>query len=520
LIHFYKRKISLKNNSFAMARGRKSNSSRSTPQKAKPVVEEEDIEEVDLDDEPQKNGKNGFTTVDEVGEVEMEDMEEIELSSDEEDEDEDVCLLVMKRPPVTTKSVDILELGDDEDDAPMIEGGEKAAVNIKEREGSVKEYIETEGLGVLFSSEYGLVLFHLDNVWIDGKQLPPGRTREKLEVGGDVKFYDQSFEGEEYKELSHDAVIHQAVAVWVGDRPDHLLKKVSEADYKSKLEEHRKSFMLYLRGEVFLRAALVRVKGEISGYLNDKIGICEYEDEDGKKNKVFFHTEDVKLFKKDMAEYKKAAKQLLPVGVQCSIDARRVHISGVKEIEYQAVNLIVGPWPSSPHPTLLPGGQKSVAPSYKDSMPTDGPYTFYYLELALEAKLQRKVNQLKEVMGKSKGVVKYDWKDTATVSDKRDQSEWREQFTGKRKFNGQRPTGDGAHQKEIFHSFRAAQEEGLEEEELKSEVKREGKHKVTKKQVEERTWYSQEAWEHGGLRIKDEVKDEEAGGPKKRVKKE
>lgn len=277
-----------------MARGRKSNTSRASPQKAKPVVEEEDIEEVDLDDEPPKNGhgKNGFTTVDEVGdtdEVEMlTEMDEIELSSDEEaDEDEEVVLMVMKRPPVTSKTVDMLELGDDEDDVPMIEGGEKAAVNIKEREATVKEYIETEGLGVLFNKEYGLVLFHLENVWIDGKQLPPGTTRSKLDVGSEVLFYDQSFEGEEYKELSSDSIIHQAVAVWIGERPDHLLKKVSEQDYKAKLEEHRKSFMLYLRGEVFLRAALVRVKGEVSGYLNDNIGIVEYEDEDEKKTQNF-----------------------------------------------------------------------------------------------------------------------------------------------------------------------------------------------------------------------------------------
>merc|ERR1711977_123929 len=329
---------------------------------------------------------------------------------------------------------------------------------------------------------------------------------------------DQSFEGDEYKELSHDGVIHQAVAVWTGDdRPEHLLKKVAEADYKSKLEENRKSFMLYLRGEVFLRAALVRVKGELAGYLNENIGIVDYKDEKDDTKHIFLHVDDVKLFKKDLKDYKKSAKQLMPVGITLSVDARRVHISGVKGIEYQAVSVIVGGWPTTPHPTLLPGGQGSVAPSYE--LPDDGTYTFYYLELALEAKLQRKVNQLKEVMGKSKGEIKYDWKNTATVSDSRDEREWREQFTGKRKGRG--PRGEEAHQKEVFHAFRAAPEEELTEEALKSEVKREGKAKVTTKTVQERTWYSQEAWEHGGLRIKDEVKAEEEGGPqKKRVKKE
>ena len=32
------------------------------------------------------------------------------------------------------------------------------------------------------------------------------------------------------------------------------------------------------------------------------------------------------------------------------------------------------------------------------------------MELALEAKLQRKVNQLKEILTKSKGQIQYDWK--------------------------------------------------------------------------------------------------------------
>ena len=39
--------------------------------------------------------------------------------------------------------------------------------------------------------------------------------------------------------------------------------------------------------------------------------------------------------------------------------------------------------------------------------------------------------------------------------------------------------------------------------------------------LQERTWYTPEAWEHGGLRLKEEVKDETDGStPAKRVKKE
>merc|ERR1711971_1238549 len=140
----------------------------------------------------------------------------------------------------------------------------------------------------------------------------------------------------------------------------------------------------------------------------------------------------------------------------------------------------------------------------------DGTYTFYYLELALEAKLQKKVNQLKEVMGKSKGEIKYDNKNTETITDGKEAMRWREQFTGRRK----RSHKDGDHKKEVFHAFRAAPEGELKEEALKKE----GKSNVTQKQVIERTWYSQEAWEHGGLRIKNEVKNEES--PTKKLKKE
>lgn len=100
-------------------------------------------------------------------------------------------------------------------------------------------------------------------------------------------------------------------------------------------EEHRSTFILYLRGEVFLRAALVRVKGEISGYLNDTMGIIEYKDEKEKKINILFHTEDVKIFRKDLRELGKPAKSVLPVGCLVSVDARRVHVVGAKNIEYQ-----------------------------------------------------------------------------------------------------------------------------------------------------------------------------------------
>merc|ERR1712098_94777 len=262
------------------------------------------------------------------------------------------------------------------------------------------------------------------------------KTRTKIPPGTEVKFFDKTYQGAEYKELSEDSVIHQAVAVWTGERPEHLLKKVQEEEYKKKLEEHRKSFMLYLRGEVSLRAALVRVKCEIAGYLSDTMGIAEHKDDNDK------------VFKKDIREYGKPAKQILPVGCLVSVDARRVHISGVKNVEYQAIAVLAGYWPLTPHPTLLPGGQGSTAPMYE--LPK-GTFTFYYMELALEAKLQRKVNQLKDILKGTKGQIQYDWKQVQYIQSREQYNEWR-QSMGDRGSRRSKVTGH----REVMDTFRAA----------------------------------------------------------------
>merc|ERR1712226_766265 len=56
-------------------------------------------------------------------------------------------------------------------------------------------------------------------------------------------------------------------------------------------------------------------------------------------------------------------------------------------------------------------------------------------------------------------------------------------------------------QREVLDTFKAV---AMTEEDLKDEHRT----RVTQKTVAERTWYTPEAWEHGGLRIKNEVKDE------------
>merc|ERR1712119_223557 len=118
----------------------------------------------------------------------------------------------------------------------------------------------------------------------------------------------------------------------------------------------------------------------------------------------------------------------------------------------------------------------------------------------------------KEILTKSKGQIQYDWKAVQYIQSREQFIDWKQTMGGNRK----PPQKRGP--RECLDQFKATT---MEEEDLKTE----GRTKVTTKQVAERTWYTPEAWEHGGLRIKNEVKGEagmdiDGATPSKRVKKE
>ena len=94
----------------------------------------------------------------------------------------------------------------------------------------------------------------MKHVWINGDQLSPSDTRDSLQLGLPVSFYDQTLQGEQYQRLSQEKVFHQALVVWTGERPSHLMKTIDNlgATYHQSLTEARDSFLLYLNGEVFL----------------------------------------------------------------------------------------------------------------------------------------------------------------------------------------------------------------------------------------------------------------------------
>ena len=78
---------------------------------------------------------------------------------------------------------------------------------------------------------------------------------------------------------------------------------------------------------------------------------------------------------------------------------------------------------------ICPGGQGSAAPKYELPL---GQYTFYYLELALEKKLARKLDDLRRSLLKTKGTIKYDSSlpGTRYISSLAEFQEWQEKMGG------------------------------------------------------------------------------------------
>jgi len=390
----------------------------------------------------------------------LSDEEVVELSGDEDDQvNEEISLLCMKRPlPIPKPSVECVDILDSDEEFPVcIKAQEKKDfINVEEKKGYVKEYIENEGLGVLHSEEHGLVLFHLDSVWIQGDIKEKTITRQRLKLGQQVSYYEKAFEGPGYKVLCREEVICQAVAVWMGERPKHLMKFIdnfNDHDW-ARLEEQRRVFILYINGEVFTPVSMQRVRARVQGYLNNELGLCEVQDENGKLQSVFFHVSDVRIYRKTLREVNLSVFEALPVGLHLSLDAKRVHISSGCEVKYQAIAVFAGSWPLVPHPTLLPGGEGTFAPKF--NIPDDQNYTFYYLELALESRLQNQINMLKQFLEAQPNGIHFEWRGVRQINCKDDLEVWKSHFDpfyGRRQ---RRKYDDNRNNKiEVTHTFKA-----------------------------------------------------------------
>lgn len=487
--------------------------------------------------------------------------DDIYLSSDEdiaEQNNDEVSLVVMKRPPLVpsygdpTTAVECIDLLDSDEEFPVCLGPatETESVAADEKDGYVKEYIENEGLGLIHSgADDGLVLFHLADVLIDGQKYAQTRdTRKHLPIGTHVKFYSKTFESPDFKVLCEEMVMVQAVVVWTSaSRPEHVRRIVDDADaaFWQRLDEFRKTFLLYIKGEVLLGLALARVKGTVKGYYNSEFGLIEVRDATDERVNVVFHVDEVRIFKKPVADWNLGPiYKVLPVGINVTVDAHPVRADWrcrVRPIVYQAACVLAGSWPTTPHPTLIPGGRGTYAPIFE---PPVVPSTWYYMELVKETELHRKADKFRELLERlPKGTDDFMFNNVRFVQGRDDIEEWRGQFVAnyrrRPEYSGQKRAFS---QKRITHrfkmplikKFKTKQEmddssvAGCVSSSIRSSLNdlssfcsnnshfsgsrsssamsmRLGSEAGLAKQ---RTWYDQNAFSFGGLRLKQEVKSE------------
>ena len=128
-----------------------------------------------------------------------------------------------------------------------------------------------------------------------------------------------------------------------------------------------------------------------------------------------------------------------------------------------------------------------------------GGSTYYYLDLSLPVKLLGKVKQLETVQS-GRTNLEYDSRGVKFIKNEDDLYEWKDKMGDRFDTRGKR-RNDGS--EDLLDTFRYNR---LVETELAV--------KVTRREVQSRTWYSPESWNYGGLRLKKEepLDMEEAAG--------
>ncbi len=198
-----------------------------------------------------------------------------------------------------------------------------------------------------------------------------------------------------------------------------MLKSLASEDHKRSLEQERRAFLRCVRERRFLRAALVRARGQITGFLTDEIGLIETSDlpvDDGGRRPeeavtmVVFHVSDLYLFRLPWSEQRRRRRRPMaaraattaeadvslpqvqdafPPGLRVCFDARAV--TRYRGVTAQAVAVFAGSWPATPHPTALPGGPGSLAPCHESISIAGDRQTFYYLNASLAAEMEAKM---------------------------------------------------------------------------------------------------------------------------------
>lgn len=251
-------------------------------------------------------------------------------------------------------------------------------VDLSPKTAEIYESI-ADGLGILFSKEDGMVLFHVDHLYVDGHpaSIAEAKSLTKTNNFRRLKYVEVIATNPSYAAVSPTNTIHQALAVWTGTDPKNLSKLADSEGFLEELKLQRQQFAQMAENKEFLELAMLRVKGKIVGHFaNGRYGYIEVADDFLRGERVLFKKDDAYVFRRRVDALADISYSL-PIGLIVYFDAIKVanptRTFRDMGIEYQAVVVLAGSWPELPHPTALVVGNGTYAPRYS------GRHTFFYL---------------------------------------------------------------------------------------------------------------------------------------------
>jgi len=310
------------------------------------------------------------------------------------------------------------------------------------KSGFVKELIDSDGIGILYSHQCGLALFNVNDVFennrrVDFASMSPEQRRQTLSA--EFGFVEVRFEGMEYQAISSDCILRQAGLLWIGCPPDHLQRYLRSDEHRAALQRDRQILLEKIQNREIMNVDLVRTRGKIVGYLTNDLGIIECCDNpQNRRTFVLFHVTDIFFFRSLYAleRHDERLQDKIPVGLIVFFDAVSIG-QDVKGVCYYACGVFVGAWPRSPHPTSLPGGPGSHSSCYGRQL----SQTFYYLRTGLKESIDRRVKLFSDTCSSMQGPLHYHFsQDGKVIRNTREHSLWREENAPFR-FRGPAPRG-------------------------------------------------------------------------------
>ena len=200
-------------------------------------------------------------------------------------------------------------------------------VSLTRKTGSIKEWIDYEGLGILLGED-GLVLFHAEQCY-NGDVVASSRDlKTHFRPGSLVQYSELTAKNPDYAMLNDNRIISQALTLWTlssPNRPD-LSKMADDDNLMGELKEHRQDLINLVSGNSFTYLSLVRVFGRVEGYVTEKIGVLQIMDRnfDELHKRVLFHEDQCFKFGHKYTRYDGQLREVFPVGLNVTFDAKEI----------------------------------------------------------------------------------------------------------------------------------------------------------------------------------------------------